>query len=118
MNSKNANGSSTTAKKKPIPKSKLKITVTERQFLEAQKKAYKLWKEIVEKDDLPLYHEGYYVACAQNPTVRYYTVCHQQNSINTATGMFRFCRQESSDKFIKLMGDDIKYLFPSIETKK
>lgn len=96
------------------------ITVTGTQFLAAQKKAFKIWSNIVQKEGSSLYGNGVYVAKAAHPQVYYYAVSRSNNlhNINAATGMFRFSNEACAEEFIARMGTDIKYLFPSYEEKR
>jgi hypothetical protein len=107
--------------KKQIKNSRKKFSVSEKQYLSAQKKAYKIWKELLEKQPKWTFDncldKGNYVALAERPKRRFYTVCEMPATINTATGMFRFPNTEISDKFIKKMGKSLKYLFPEIIIK-
>lgn len=97
---------------------KNKLFSTEIQFLNAQKKAFRLWDKLhkemytlYKKDgSRPFFNSWYYIAI--NPSGEAYVVCHEVNKINTATGMFRFYSNEMAEKFIKEMGSSIYKLFP------
>lgn len=98
--------------------SRRKFSVTEEQYLIAQKKAFRIWKQLLSKEpewafDYIL-NKNNYVALAENPKPHFYTVCHEPTIINTATGMFRFPNKKVADKFIKMMGVSIKHLCPKI----
>lgn len=95
-----------------------KFSVTEQQYLSAQKKAYKIWVELLSKEPQWAFDYGLnknnYVALAENPKPHFYTVCHEPTTINTATGMLRFPNEKVADKFIAKMGASIKHLYPKI----
>lgn len=98
-----------------------KFSVTQKQFLKAQEKAFKIWHKLLLKQpnwafDHSL-NENNYVAFAQNPEPHFYVVKHEPTTINTATGMFRFPNEKTANKFIVKMGSAIKYLYPTFEFK-
>jgi len=98
--------------------SRRKFSVTEQEFITAQRKAFKIWKQLLSKEPKWAFDYGLnknnYVALAENPKPHFYTVCHEPTTINTATGMFRFPNEKVADKFIAKMGASIKHLCPKI----
>lgn len=97
---------------------KLKVIVTEKQYIAAQTKAYKIWNELMIKQPVWVFDSSlngkHYIAFATNPKPRYYVVLGEHNTINTATGMFRFPNEKLGKKFITKMGKSMKHLFPSV----
>lgn len=96
---------------------KNKLFATEKQYLNAQKKAFRIWNKLHEKlytihakeKTIPYFKSYYYVAI--NPIGEAYVVC-DANKINTSTGMFRFYSHEMTKEFIKEMGLSIYNIFP------
>lgn len=100
------------------PSQQIKFSVSEKEYVAAQRKAFKIWKELLSKEpqwafDYSL-NKNNYVALAENPKPHFYTVCDEPTTINTATGMFRFPNEKVANKFIKMMGTSIKHLCPKI----
>lgn len=99
-------------------KRKKKYTVTLSQYLRCQRKAFKIWQSLVKDVDSSYWLEvGAYIAHCKNTEFEpYYVVStfNNMHNINTATGMFRFIDDATAKKFLKLMGEDIKNLFPEI----